>query len=92
MLLPPVNTEAGSLLNYVEALLSKIGPRVQVFSRLPDDVEVKMFCAVYMYRKDERPHLSLSNEAMKILSEIGASVEFDLFYIDSDEETGLAKD
>ncbi len=70
----------GSIEQKVKFLISKIQPKLKAFKRLPPHAAIELSCIIYT-RSDHRPAISFPREALKTLSEIGASIDIDLYIL-----------
>lgn len=73
-----------SLSEHVSDILEQLGGAAHRFTRLPEGTTATLDCTVIL--DDEMPILSLSNELLRQLGDIGAELEIDILSVDGGPE------
>ena len=77
MLVAPCEPINSTVNEQVDSLLSIITPHIDNFAKLPIGVEVELSCIIYVY--DCRPVIGFSHETVRVLAQIGASIDIDFY-------------
>ena len=75
---------AASLSEHVGDIFEQVGGAASLFARLPEGTTTTLDCTVIL--DDEMPILSLSNDLLRKLGDIGAELEIDIISVDGPEE------